>query len=380
MKKKLVAALLAALSLTVVGTGTVFATDKTSAIEIQKEHVHGDGCKWIVDKPAWTERIEHPEEGHYETQKVLVKEAWDEEVRNPAKDVYELHYFCNGCKKDFGSDANGGYDAVMAHNREQMLAGNTACGGWHDGQVLVEEGYDIIHHEAVYEDKQVWIVDTPAWTETIEHPEEGHWECETDSETYSVSVVQSDNGTISVDKSEAKAGDKITVTATPNDGYLLKSVSMNGAVLEKDSNGQYSFVMPNADVTVFGEFIKAETDTDIPWIPIEPSEPVEPENPEIPWTDLEPSTPVEPETPDNGGDNQTETPDTETPQTPDNSKPETPNDQADANKEEVKTPVTETKKEGTAPKTGDTASALPVAGAGVTSLGIALATILKKRK
>ncbi len=41
---------------------------------------------------------------------------------------------------------------------------------------------------------------------------------------------------------------------------------------------------------------------------------------------------------------------------------------------------TETKKEGTSPKTGDTSSALPVAGAGLASLGVALATILKKRK
>ena len=36
----------------------------------------------------------------------------------------------------------------------------------------------------------------------------------------------------------------------------------------------------------------------------------------IPWIPIEPSEPVEPETPDNGGDNQTETPDTETLQTP----------------------------------------------------------------
>ncbi|WP_379700491.1 hypothetical protein [Mediterraneibacter gnavus] len=257
MRKKVVVALVAAMSLTIAGTGTVFAMNNF--------HMHGENCEWVVDKeawdeivkhpeeghyetqtiPAWDEIVKHPEEGHYETQKVLVKEAWDEtvhheaiyedkevwvidkaawdeEVRNPAKDVYELHYFCNGCKKDFGSDANGGYDAVMAHNREQMLAGNTACGGWHDGQVLVEEGYDIVHHpeeghyetqkvlvkeawdeivhhEAIYEDKEVWVVDKEAWEETIHHPEEtkevwvvdkeaweetihheaeGHWECE----------------------------------------------------------------------------------------------------------------------------------------------------------------------------------------------------------
>ena len=42
MKKKFVVALVAAMSLTVAGTGTVFAMDKVSTIASEKEHVHGD--------------------------------------------------------------------------------------------------------------------------------------------------------------------------------------------------------------------------------------------------------------------------------------------------------------------------------------------------
>ncbi len=64
-------------------------------------------------------------------------------------------------------------------------------------------------------------------------------------------------------------------------------------------------------------------------------------------------------------------------QTPE--KPEAPTT-PEENKENVQTQAAETKKEGTTPKTGDTASSLPVAGAGIVSLGVALATILKKRK
>lgn len=30
--------------------------------------------------------------------------------------------------------------------------------------------------ETTIRDGFVWIVDTPAWMETIEHPEVGHWE------------------------------------------------------------------------------------------------------------------------------------------------------------------------------------------------------------
>ena len=117
--------------------------------------------------PAWDETVHHEEEGHYETQKVLVKEAWDEKVRNPGKDVWDVHYICNGCKKDFGKD----YDAVSNHVYEEILNGNLACGGFHQENILIEEGYDIIHHEAVYEDKEVWVVDKEAWDEVIHHPE-----------------------------------------------------------------------------------------------------------------------------------------------------------------------------------------------------------------
>lgn len=293
MKKKLVVALLSALSLTVVGTGTVFATDKTSAIEIEKEHVHGDECKWIVDKPAWTE--EHPEEGHWEKVLVSPEEGHYEKVEvSPEEGHYEFHYICNGCGQDFGG-GDAGYNAVHAHNKEQMLQGNTACGGYHDDQVWVvdkEAVYEdrwVVDKPAVYEDK--YVVDKPAWTE--EHPEEGHWECE----------------------------------ETPE----------------------------NPDQK-----------------PEEPENPEQPENP-----DQKPEQPEQPENPDV---ETPETPDAENPETPGQPEAEAPNNQSEANNEEVKTPVTETKKEGTAPKTGDTTSALPVAGAGVASLGVALATILKKRK
>lgn len=195
---------------------------------IDHYYVDASGA-WIPEKcdHDWEEKyedIEHPEEGHYENvlispeeghyEKVLVKdqwteyklikeaeyedrwvvdkEAWTEKVHNPAKDKYEIHYLCNGCKKDFIKD----YDALEKHQEEEMLNGNMACSAWHEEEVLVEKGYDIIEHpeeghyehvkiadavyqsiwhpaeyedrwivdkEAVYEDK--WVVDKEAWTE-----------------------------------------------------------------------------------------------------------------------------------------------------------------------------------------------------------------------
>ena len=87
--------------------------------------------------------------------------------------------------------------------------------------------------------------------------------------------------------------------------------------------------------------------------------------------------PEQPENPEQKPE-QPENPDVETPEVPEQ-KPEAPTT-PEENKENVQTQAAETKKEGTTPKTGDTASALPVAGAGIVSLGVALATILKKRK
>mgnify|MGYP000506245857 CR=1 FL=1 len=286
MKKKFVVALVAAMSLTVAGTGTVFAMDKVSTVASEKEHVHGDNCEWVVDKeawdeevvvvdkPAWDEEVEVPEQGHYET--VVVKPAWDEEVT-------EILDVCHNCGHIVTSPED-----WIAHSKQ-----NINCSSYGSKEVT-----HIIHHEAVTEQK--WVVDVPAHTEIVHHdaithieivhhPEEGHWVC----------------------------------------------------------NG-------------------------------EPQKPEQkPENPD--------QKPEQPENPDQKPE-QPENPDVETPETPDAENPATPEQKPEVpttpeeNKENVQTQATETKKEGTSPKTGDTSSALPVAGAGLASLGVALATILKKRK
>ena len=286
MKKKVVVALVAAMSLTVAGTGTVFAMDQVSTIASEKEHVHGDNCEWVVDKPAWTETVEHPEEGHWE--EVIVQEAWDEEVTR-------IGTFCHNCGFEIHS-----IDEWIAHSK----ASNGQCMSYGDKEVT-----EIIHHEAVVENQ--WVVDKEAWTETIEHPEEGHWVC-------------------------------------------------NGEPQEPEQKPEQPEQPENPDQ-------KPEQ----PEQPENPDQkPEQPEQPENP--DQKPEQPEQPENPD------VETPEAENPETPEQ-KPEaetTP----EANKENVQTQATETKKEGTSPKTGDTTSALPVAGAGFASLGVVLATILKKRK
>ena len=277
MKKKFVVALVAAMSLTVAGTGTVFAMDKVSTIASEKEHVHGDNCEWVVDKEAWDETVHHPAEyktvHHPAEYKTVHHPAEYKTVHHPEEGHNEVVNVCHNCGKIFRAGED-----PMAHitDPENMMNGCTSYGNkevwivdkpaW-DEQVLIKDAWDeqVLVKDAW--DEQVLVKD--AWDEIVNHPEEGHWVC----------------------------------------------------------NG-------------------------------EPQEPEQkPENPDV-------------ETP--------ETPDAENPATPEQ-KPEVPK-KTEENKENVQTQATETKKEGTSPKTGDTTSALPVAGAGLASLGVALATILKKRK
>ena len=247
-----------------------------------------------MDKEAWQETIHHEAEyktvhheaeGYYEKQQVQVG----------TKPIYEKqkHAICQICGGiDIGlyeDPVEGGlskeYGEHIGYHADRGEFRITIKAKWVDVQV---------GEEPIYEEKDIWIETKPAWDEqvlvkeaydeVINHPEEGHWVC-------------------------------------------------NGESQEPDQK------------------------------------PEQPENPD--------QKPEQPENPDQKPE-QPENPDVETPEVPEQ-KPEAPTT-PEENKENVQTQAAETKKEGTTPKTGDTASSLPVAGAGIVSLGVALATILKKRK
>ena len=311
MKKKFVVALIAAMSLTVAGTGTVFAMDKVSTVASEKEHVHGDNCEWVVDKEAWTEEVVHPAETKQEW--VVDKEAWTE-------NILKYKCVCNGCHAEFASD-----EEWAAHDKAAAMNGDFSHGSYTNVPY-----YETVEHpeEGHYET----VVVKPSWTETVEHPEEGHWVCNGEPQEPDQKPEQPENP-------EQKP--------------------------EQPENPDQKPEQP-------------ENPDQKPEQPENPDQkPEQPENPD--------QKPEQPENPDQKPE-QPENPDVETPETPDAENPATPEQKPEVpttpeeNKENVQTQTTETKKEGTSPKTGDTTSALPVAGAGLASLGVALATILKKRK
>ena len=96
--------------------------------------------------------------------------------------------------------------------------------------------------------------------------------------SYSVTVVQPKNGSLTVSENEAKEGDKITIIVSADDGYKLKGVK---AVMEDDSvvelteeaDHSYSFVMPAGAVSVSAKFEKNDAGTDNPDQPSKPDQP-----------------------------------------------------------------------------------------------------------
>ena len=113
------------------------------------QHVHN----WV------TEKIYHEEKGHYETETVQTgtrtvvdEEAWDEPI-------YEGRLVCNVC--GYTSDD----DWEMA---EHMADEHDADGSWYNDPVQVGTKHHdaVTHEEPVYEEREHWVVDQDAWTET----------------------------------------------------------------------------------------------------------------------------------------------------------------------------------------------------------------------
>ena len=174
--------------------------DKEDGDSVNKAHKHTwvekvtEGKfkeKEVMVKPAWVEKIEHKEQGHYEEVvdqeawteeiplvaeqghaeyvKVVDKEAWEEEVKIPAK-----------THEEWVVDKEA-WDEIVHHEEE---------GHYENGDLISpEEGHyeTVVDKEAWTEDK--WVVDKEAWTETINHPEEGHYETVVDKPAWTEEVT-----------------------------------------------------------------------------------------------------------------------------------------------------------------------------------------------
>lgn len=85
---------------------------------------------------------------------------------------------------------------------------------------------------------------------------------------YPVNVNEAEYGSAAADKRNAAAGEKVSVTATPDDGYVLRAVTVVGSNGEfiattKNADGTVSFRMPASEVSVTAKFLATPEKTGV---------------------------------------------------------------------------------------------------------------------
>ena len=369
MKKKVITALLITMTLTLGGVGTAYAMNNDMSIlsgeAVNDVNMIKEGFIWVVDKESWTETIEHPEEGHYENGKLLEpekghyeevivtpereekkwvvdKEAWTETINHPEEFHYEtvvikpawdetvekIKYVCR-CGAEFGSVAE-----WKVHN-ESFLEQDDFT---HTGYSNVPY-HEVIKHPAVTEQKKV--VDKEAWTETINHPEEGHWE------TVKIPAVTDDVWV--VDKpavyEQVWVVDKEAWTETithPEEGHW-EPVKDEEKPEQKPEKPEKPEQKPDEGKP---ETPEQKPDEEKPETPEQKPDEETPENPEQKPDEETPETPEQ---------NPEQKPDEQTPEKPDNSNTDNKQDSTEDTSKDKTDNKTNSKKEdtNTAPKTGD---------------------------
>ena len=98
------------------------------------------------------------------------------------------------------------------------------------------------------------------------------------STTYAVSVETATNGTVSVSPRNASKGATVTITVTPNEGYVLGTLTATDAngdtiSLTNAGNGKYTFTMPSSKVTISATFVaEGSQGTQMPFTDVASSE------------------------------------------------------------------------------------------------------------
>ncbi len=80
---------------------------------------------------------------------------------------------------------------------------------------------------------------------------------------YKITIGDTANGTVTANPTAAKAGATVTLTATPDEGYALSTLTVtdrfgDAVRVTENSDGTYTFTMPNGQVTVTATFVQVE--------------------------------------------------------------------------------------------------------------------------
>ena len=116
--------------------------------------------------------------------------------------------------------------------------------GWNDGTMTYQPGDKV----AISDDTTftaVWAYIPPA------------------NPNYQIAIGDFANGTVTANPTAAKAGATVTLTATPDEGYALGTLTVtdrfgDAVKVTEQANGTYTFTMPDGQVTVKATFVETE--------------------------------------------------------------------------------------------------------------------------
>ena len=80
---------------------------------------------------------------------------------------------------------------------------------------------------------------------------------------YRIDIPAAEGGTVTADPAAAKAGAEVTLTATPDEGYAVGTITVtdrfgDAVKVTEQADGTYTFTMPNGQVTVKATFVETE--------------------------------------------------------------------------------------------------------------------------
>lgn len=104
------------------------------------------------------------------------------------------------------------------------------------------------------------------------YPDDGYWNNYTPP-TYAIAISSPANGTITVSPQSASKGSTVTITAAPDDGCRLASLTVSDSkgeaiALAAKGSGKYTFTMPDGAVTVNAVFERIEYQPEVPAAPV----------------------------------------------------------------------------------------------------------------
>ena len=116
--------------------------------------------------------------------------------------------------------------------------------GWNDGSKTHDAGAQVtISKDTTF--TAVWTYIPPA------------------NPNYRIDIPAAEGGTVTADPAAAKAGATVTLTATPDEGYAVGTLTVtdrfgDAVKVTENADGTYTFTMPNGQVTVKATFVETE--------------------------------------------------------------------------------------------------------------------------